>query len=305
MDVLNLLDQLDDLIYHAKPARFRGQARVDPEEVYALLDQIRVSLPEEIKQAEWIVRERRELQREASGNEGLRAAVDSIDGVEYRPAPPPLTPAAAEKVCSIMEEAEAARADAKRQAGEIEAEARRGAEAIVAEAEAKLRRAHEATAGLIRDATDARVEIAGLVERTRAQAATLGEVLGDCAGALAGRVERIRVAADETADAEAHAGGEAPLEELALAEPVAELPSQEQLPSSQATQEWSSVDGVWPEPAADPDPDPSLPGPDAYVHAERLTGEEEGVGDQAAADDPPEPEPALPAPTRRRFRLRR
>ena len=41
------------------------QVRVDKEEIYDILDQMRATIPEEIKQARWIVKERQEMLAEA------------------------------------------------------------------------------------------------------------------------------------------------------------------------------------------------------------------------------------------------
>jgi cell division septum initiation protein DivIVA len=41
------------------------QVRLDREEVYDILDQMRATIPEEIKQARWIVKERQEMLAEA------------------------------------------------------------------------------------------------------------------------------------------------------------------------------------------------------------------------------------------------
>ena len=54
MDVLVLIDKLDDLVHNAKPVPLTDQVRVDKEEIYDLLDQMRATIPEEIKQARWI-----------------------------------------------------------------------------------------------------------------------------------------------------------------------------------------------------------------------------------------------------------
>ena len=58
MDVLVLIDKLDDLVHNAKPIPFSDSVRVDKEEIYDILDQMRATIPEEIKQARWIVKER-------------------------------------------------------------------------------------------------------------------------------------------------------------------------------------------------------------------------------------------------------
>ena len=65
MDVLVLIDKLDDLVHNAKQVPLTDQVRVDKEEIYDLLDQMRATIPEEIKQARWIVKERQEMLAEA------------------------------------------------------------------------------------------------------------------------------------------------------------------------------------------------------------------------------------------------
>src|SRR5215207_10028679 len=71
MDVLVLIDKLDDLVHNAKGVPMTDQVRVDKEEIYDILDQMRATIPEEIKQARWIVKERQEMlaeaEREAEG----------------------------------------------------------------------------------------------------------------------------------------------------------------------------------------------------------------------------------------------
>jgi F0F1-type ATP synthase membrane subunit b/b' len=57
MDVLVLIDKLDDLVHNAKQVPLTDQVRVDKEEIY--------DIPEEIKQARWIVKERQEMLAEA------------------------------------------------------------------------------------------------------------------------------------------------------------------------------------------------------------------------------------------------
>ena len=67
MDVLVLIDKLDDLVHNARPVPLTDQVRVDREEVYDLLDQMRATIPEEItKQAE---RAADEIVEEARGRE--------------------------------------------------------------------------------------------------------------------------------------------------------------------------------------------------------------------------------------------
>ena len=65
MDVLVLIDKLDDLVHNAKSVPMTDTVRVDKEEIYDILDQMRATIPEEIKQARWIVKERQEMLAEA------------------------------------------------------------------------------------------------------------------------------------------------------------------------------------------------------------------------------------------------
>ena len=62
MDVLVLIDKLDDLVHNAKAVPLTDQVRIDREEIYEILDQMRATIPEEIKQARWIVKEARDRQ---------------------------------------------------------------------------------------------------------------------------------------------------------------------------------------------------------------------------------------------------
>ena len=78
MDVLVLIDKLDDLIHNARPVPLTDQVRVDREEIYDLLDQMRATIPEEIKQARWIVKERQEMLAEAK-REAERIVTEAKD----------------------------------------------------------------------------------------------------------------------------------------------------------------------------------------------------------------------------------
>ena len=60
MDVFVLLDRLDDILYNAKAVPFTGQVRVDRTEIEDIVDQMRSTIPEEIKEARAIVARERE-----------------------------------------------------------------------------------------------------------------------------------------------------------------------------------------------------------------------------------------------------
>ena len=61
MDVLELIDELHDLVHSAKHVPLRDQVRVDKAKLYDILDRTRSTIPEELKQARWIVKEREEM----------------------------------------------------------------------------------------------------------------------------------------------------------------------------------------------------------------------------------------------------
>src|SRR5687767_3768737 len=65
MDVLELIDELRGLVHGAKQLPLTGQVRVDKKKLYDRLDQVRSTIPEEIRQARWIVKEREEMLADA------------------------------------------------------------------------------------------------------------------------------------------------------------------------------------------------------------------------------------------------
>src|ERR687886_804363 len=83
MDVLVLIDKLDDLVHNAKAVPLTDQVRIDREEIYDILDQMRATIPEEIKQARWIVKERQEIIDDArrSARETRLEMEDWADGI--------------------------------------------------------------------------------------------------------------------------------------------------------------------------------------------------------------------------------
>ena len=76
MNVLDLIDELRGLVHGAKQVPLRDEVRVDKKNLYDLLDQMRSTIPEEIKQARWIVKEREEILAEAK-REAERTVVEA------------------------------------------------------------------------------------------------------------------------------------------------------------------------------------------------------------------------------------
>jgi hypothetical protein len=65
IDILALIDRLDDLIHNAKGVPLTDQVRVDRAEIFGVLDDMRLKIPEAVKQAHWIVHERETVLAEA------------------------------------------------------------------------------------------------------------------------------------------------------------------------------------------------------------------------------------------------
>jgi hypothetical protein len=57
MDILMLIDRLDDVVHNAKIVPLTGQVRLDKDDLYDALDQMRACIPEEIKQARAVLRQ--------------------------------------------------------------------------------------------------------------------------------------------------------------------------------------------------------------------------------------------------------
>src|ERR1700730_7989384 len=106
MDVLVLIDKLDDLVHNAKPVPLTDQVRVDKEEIYDILDQMRATIPEEIKQARWIVKERQEMLAEAK-REAERIVKEARERQDRLISDAEVTKAAERAPEDIIEEAQA------------------------------------------------------------------------------------------------------------------------------------------------------------------------------------------------------
>ncbi len=64
MDFLVLIDKLEELVNGSKRVLLSQSVLVNQKKLFAIIDQIRATLPEEIKQARWIVKERQEMLEE-------------------------------------------------------------------------------------------------------------------------------------------------------------------------------------------------------------------------------------------------
>jgi F0F1-type ATP synthase membrane subunit b/b' len=116
VDVLVLIERLDELVQNAKAVPLTEQVRLDREEIFELLDEVRATIPEEVRQARLIVRERQETLAEAT-REAER-----------------LVGEAREQASRASGRTEVVRL-AERQADELTADARRRANVLLSEVE--------------------------------------------------------------------------------------------------------------------------------------------------------------------------
>ncbi|MFZ3062257.1 MAG: ATPase [Actinomycetota bacterium] len=116
MDIEVSINELEDLISKSKRVPFTSAVMIPEKNIFDLIDQLRAGLPEELKQARWIIKERTEMLDEA------RREADKI------------LAEARLKADELVAETEIVKA-AKKEAGEILEEARSNARKVRLEAE--------------------------------------------------------------------------------------------------------------------------------------------------------------------------
>ncbi len=67
MDIFARLDRIEDLIVSSKHMPFSSSVMVNEAEIFELLDELRAALPDELKQARWLVKEKQDMLDEARG----------------------------------------------------------------------------------------------------------------------------------------------------------------------------------------------------------------------------------------------
>src|SRR5262245_58692715 len=124
IDVLELIDRLDGLLSEARALPFTDQVRLEREAVFGVLDEIRATVPEEVRQARWIVKERQQMLAETAREcELLLEQARAQAALECSPLR--LTPLAERQAEEIQQQA-------RRQAHELRAEVDAWADAILA-----------------------------------------------------------------------------------------------------------------------------------------------------------------------------
>jgi vacuolar-type H+-ATPase subunit H len=132
MDIIARLQQIEELIQEAKSMPLSASVLVNREELLELLEAARAELPEEIKQARWIVKDREELlskgrrEAEAIVQRGQHERARLVSGEEV--------------VIAARDEAERVLSEAREQARQMRLEAEDYVDAKLAQYEIALER---------------------------------------------------------------------------------------------------------------------------------------------------------------------
>ena len=80
MDALELLDELEDIIDKGASVPFSGRCILDKEELLDVLQEIKLKLPDDLKQTKWIKEERQRILQEAQTESDnlIKSAEDKI-----------------------------------------------------------------------------------------------------------------------------------------------------------------------------------------------------------------------------------
>ncbi len=65
MEILSILETLEDLVEKSVNVPFSGKCLVDKEEILEIVKEVRLKLPDDIKQAKWVKEERQRILLEA------------------------------------------------------------------------------------------------------------------------------------------------------------------------------------------------------------------------------------------------
>ena len=65
MEIFTLLETLEDMLEKSRNVPFSGKSVVDKEEILDIIKEIRLKLPDELKQAKWVKEERQRILVEA------------------------------------------------------------------------------------------------------------------------------------------------------------------------------------------------------------------------------------------------
>lgn len=59
--ILQLLEAIEDMLDSSSAVPFTGKVMIDKDELYEIITDIRLKLPNEIKQSKWVIEERNKI----------------------------------------------------------------------------------------------------------------------------------------------------------------------------------------------------------------------------------------------------
>lgn len=105
MDVMSLIDRLEDLIANSRKVPLAGSVIMSEQSLYDLIDELRAVMPDELKQARWIVKERQEMIEE-SEKEATRILEEAREKAERLACEAEIVKLAERKANDIVEAAQ-------------------------------------------------------------------------------------------------------------------------------------------------------------------------------------------------------
>jgi cell division septum initiation protein DivIVA len=104
MDIMALIDRIEEAMDNARSVPLTRQRLIDVEKVYEIIDEVRASFPDELKQARWIVKERQEMLEEAE-KESNRILEDARDRADSMASEQEVVKRAQEQAASMIDSA--------------------------------------------------------------------------------------------------------------------------------------------------------------------------------------------------------
>lgn len=105
MELFNILNELEELIESSPKVPMTRRVLVDEDRLLDYLDRIRTSMPEELRQARWVIQEREKVITD-SKREALRIIEDAEKQLEKRADESEITRKAQERAMEIQQRAE-------------------------------------------------------------------------------------------------------------------------------------------------------------------------------------------------------
>ena len=105
MEALEVLDILEDTISKGVPVPFSGRCMLDKEELLELIQEVRLNLPNDLKQAKWVKEERQRILDEAK-QEAEDITKDAEDKIISLINENEITKQSVERASQIMESTE-------------------------------------------------------------------------------------------------------------------------------------------------------------------------------------------------------